>query len=85
MQKLVWTADCQKAFDTIKAMLAKDAFLHYPDHNQPFHIYCDASDYQLGAVITQNGAPVAYYSRKLNNAQKIIQLVRKKFSQLLKL
>jgi hypothetical protein len=65
-----WNAECQKAFDQVKAMLAKEAFLKYPDHNKPFHIYCDASDLQLGAVIMQDDAPVAYYSRKLNSAQK---------------
>ena len=65
-----WTPDCQQEYDKIKACIAKDAFLRYPDHNKPFHIYCDASDIQLGAAILQEGIPVAFYSRKLNSAQR---------------
>ena len=53
----------------MKALLAKETFLAYPDHNKPFHIYFDASDLQLGLVIFQEGKPIAYYSRKLNSAQ----------------
>lgn len=67
---LDWTKKCQKAFDTVKAILAKDIFIRYPDHNEDFHVYTDASDYQLGAVIVQNNKPVAYFSRKLNPAQR---------------
>ena len=68
--KIPWDDECQRAFDQMKALLAKEAFLAFPDHNQPFHIYVDASDVQLGAAIFQNGKPVAFYSRKLNAAQK---------------
>ena len=66
---LDWTSECEQAFQTIKAVLSEQAFLKYPDHNKPFHIYCDASALQLGAAIFQDNCPVAFYSRKLNAAQ----------------
>jgi RNase H-like domain found in reverse transcriptase len=64
-----WMHECQTSFETMKALLAKDAFLWYPDHNKRFDIYCDASDLQLGAAILQEGKLVAYYSCNLNSAQ----------------
>jgi hypothetical protein len=45
--------------------------LTIPYFSKPFHIYTDASDTQLGAAITQDEKPIAFYSRKLNSAQKI--------------
>jgi hypothetical protein len=44
--------------------------LSFPDYNKPFEIHTDASDFQLGAVIMQERKPVAFYSRKLNPAQR---------------
>jgi len=66
----VWGDAQKQAFKTMKALCAKDVMLVYPDHNKPFDVETDASDYQLGAVIKQNDKPVAYYSRKLNSAQR---------------
>ena len=43
--------------------------LAYLDFRKPFKIYTDASTKQLGAVITQNNRPIAFFSRKLSDAQ----------------
>ena len=65
-----WTEIEQKAFDEIKRKITKDTMLTYPDFNKPFDVHTDASDKQIGAVISQNGKPVAHFSRTLNSAQK---------------
>ena len=64
-----WTDECQKAFEQMKDMIARETLLTYPDFNKPFEIHTDASQVQLGACISQEGKPVAFYSRKLNPAQ----------------
>jgi len=49
--------------------MSKEVLLAYPDFSKPFEIHTDASHTQLGAVIAQEGQPIAFYSRKLNPAQ----------------
>lgn len=68
-KKFVWGPTQQEAFRAAKLILSKQAILAFPNFSKPFEIYTDASLYQLGAVITQDGRPLAFYSRKLNDAQ----------------
>jgi hypothetical protein len=70
--KFEWHSYHQQAFDKIKKVIVTEVLLYYPDFNKPssFHLYTDASDHQLGAVIMQDKKPIAFYSRKLNKAQK---------------
>ena len=50
-------------------MIGREVLLAYPDLNAPFEINTDASKLQIGAVTSQNGKPIAFYSRKMNSAQ----------------
>jgi len=68
--KIKWTPELETAFQDIKKMIAKETILSYPDWSIPFTVHTDASDYQLGAVISQNNKPIAFFSRKLNKAQR---------------
>jgi hypothetical protein len=70
--KFEWHSSHQQAFEKIKKGIGIELLLCYPDFDKPvlFHLYTDASDHQLGAVIMQDKKPIAFYSRKLNTAQK---------------
>ena len=68
--KFIWEKEQQEAFEHIKKVISREVMLSFPDFSKEFHIYTDASDYQLGGVIMQEDKPLAFYSRKLNSAQK---------------
>ena len=61
---IIWTFEMDDAFKNMKRQMAADALAAYPDHNQIFDIFTDASDYQLGDCIIQNGRLVPYFTKK---------------------
>jgi hypothetical protein len=65
-----WDEIHQQAFEKVKATIAKDVTLAYPDYSQEFEIHTDSSKFQLGSIITQNNRPLAFFSRKLSPAQQ---------------
>jgi hypothetical protein len=54
--KIEWYSSHQQVFDEIKKVIGTEVLLCYPDFNKsvPFHLYTDASDHQLEAVIMQD-------------------------------
>ena len=62
-----WTNIHRKAFHEAKEIIACNVMLSYLDFMKEFVIHMDASHTQLGAVISQDGMPITFCSRKLNN------------------
>ena len=50
--------------------MARDTLLTYPNFNEAFKIHTNASAFQLGEVIRLKGKTIAFYSRKLTDAQQ---------------
>ena len=65
-----WQPAQQRAFDTLKELCCKAPVLRFYDPNKPVEIQCDASQSGLGAVLMQEGQPVAYSSRSLTDTEK---------------
>jgi hypothetical protein len=64
-----WDSIHQIAFDSINTTTPKEVVLVYPDFTRPFGINTNASTKQLGAVITQDNRPIAFFSQKLSVVQ----------------
>lgn len=60
-----WTAKAETAFGALKQILTSPTVLELLDFSQPFVIECDATGVGLGAVLTQHGKPIAYFSEAL--------------------
>ncbi|RVW62500.1 Retrovirus-related Pol polyprotein from transposon 17.6 [Vitis vinifera] len=60
-----WDEDAAAAFTMLKQALTTTPTLAMPNFNEPFTIETDASGDGIGAVLTQQGRPIAYMSRAL--------------------
>lgn len=61
----VWDDKATEAFEALKKALSESPVLALPDFDSEFVIECDASGSGIGAVLQQQGHPIALFSRKL--------------------
>ncbi|XP_069169570.1 uncharacterized protein [Procambarus clarkii] len=80
--KLIWNENCQKAFESLKAILISSPILRSPSFEDRFILTVDASDYGLGSVLSQTDEkgvehPVAYHSKKFTPSQLNYSVIEK--------
>ncbi|XP_044477533.1 uncharacterized mitochondrial protein AtMg00860-like [Mangifera indica] len=63
-----WGDAQERAFNMLKDKLISAPLLVLPNFSKTFEIECDASSLEIGAVLMQDGRPIAYFSEKLNGA-----------------
>ena len=64
-----WGKIHDEAFKNLKKAVACDITLKFPDPTGTYQVYCDASMYGVGAILVQDGKPVAFYSKKFTKEQ----------------
>ena len=64
--------ECQRAFSSLKEALVKapvSTLSDFPPPFKPFDVICDASGFGVGAVLMQDGRPIAFEGRKMTPAE----------------
>ena len=81
----VFDDDCLEAFETLEKALITTPIVQPPDWNLPFKIKCDASEYDVGAVLAQRVDRklnnIHYASKTLDDAQRNYATTEKEYWQ----
>ena len=80
--KFIWTDNCQKSFENLKAILKSATVYLAHIFNKEFKLAIDVSDVSAGSVLLQeddNGVdnPVWYYSKMFNKHQRNYSTIEK--------
>jgi hypothetical protein len=61
-----WTEEAEKSFNLLKRKITKQPILVFLDFKKTFQVKCDASEFPIGAVLSQEDRSIAYFNEKMN-------------------
>jgi hypothetical protein len=79
-----WNEEADMAFSKLKTTLTSSLVLRLPDFSQGFVVECDASGIRLGAILSQQDQPVAYFSEALKGSSLNLSTYEKEMFAIVK-
>lgn len=77
----IWNEACESAFTHLKKALSSPPILLFPNFQETFIVTTDASDYAVGAVISQGNIPydkpIQFFSKTLGETQSRYSTIEK--------
>ena len=74
-----WTEEEEKIFKLLKEKIIGQPVLVLQDFSKTLQVRCDTSGFVLGAVLSQDNRPIAYFSEKFNDAKMKYSMYDKEF------
>ena len=78
-----WSDEAQIAFEKLKQAMVTAPVLALPDFSIPFVVESDASGVGIGAVLSQGGRPIAYFSKALSYKHKVLSVYEREMLAIL--
>ena len=75
-----WMEDQDKSFENLQKMVTEAPVLKFYDASRPVTLSVDASSCGVGAVLFQDGCPIAYASKAFTDTQKRYAQIEKELA-----
>jgi hypothetical protein len=76
-ENFAWNEEAEESFQCLKKAMTQVPILAMPNFDKAFVIETDASGYGLGAVLSQEDRPIAFYSRTLGTRAQLKPIYEK--------
>ncbi|KAD4385328.1 hypothetical protein E3N88_25496 [Mikania micrantha] len=74
-----WTPKAATAFEDLKTKVTQAPVLALPNFQITFQVECDAFEFGVGGVLSQENRPIAFFSEKLSEAKQKYSTYDKEF------